>query len=205
VLAAECANNAQIAGALIPLFTLALPHSATVLVILTVLQAHGLLLGPQLMVQHPQVPFTIISSMVFANVALGAISFLLIPLCTRVTQVPKRFLAPAVMTLCLLGAFSSDQTAFGIYVAIFFGFMGYLMRRGGYPIQPLILGLVLSPYVEQYYTRALRLGNGDFRIFVGDPLSVVLWILLLGALIVPLLPRVGRSGAFRTVMQKIRA
>ncbi len=205
VLAAECANNAQIAGALIPLFTLALPHSATVLVILTVLQAHGLLLGPQLMVQHPEVPFTIISSMVFANVALGAISFLLIPLCTRVTRVPRRFLAPAVMTLSLLGAYAAGQTAFGIYVAVFFGFMGYLMRRGDYPIQPLILGLVLSPYVEQYYTRALRLGNGDFRIFVGDPLSIVLWILLLLALIGPLVPRVGRSGAFRAVMQKIRA
>jgi len=83
--------------------------------------------------------------------------------------------------------------------------MGYLMRRGDYPIQPLILGLVLSPYVEQYYTRALRLGNGDFRIFVGDPLSIVLWILLLLALIGPLVPRVGRSGAFRAVIQKIRA
>jgi putative tricarboxylic transport membrane protein len=204
VLAAECANNAQIAGALIPLFTLALPGSATIVIILTVLQAHGLLLGPQLMVQHPDVPFTIISSMVFANVVIAAISFLLIPICTKVTRVPARFLAPSILMLSLLGAYAARQSGFDMGVALFFGIVGYLMRRGAYPIQPLILGLVLSPYVEEFYSRALRLGNGDFRIFVSDPLSVFLWVLLLLALFGPLLPRLRRAAPLQSALRKLR-
>jgi len=204
VLAAECANNAQIAGALIPLFTLALPGSATIVIILTVLQAHGLLLGPQLMVQHPDVPFTIIASMVFANVVLAAISFLLIPVCTKVTRVPPLFLAPSILMLSLLGAYAARQSAFDMYIALFFGVIGYLMRRGKYPIQPLILGLVLSPYIEEFYTRALRLGNGNFLVFVSDPLSILLWILLLLALLGPLFPRLRRSTSLQSALRKMR-
>lgn len=190
VLAAEAANNAVITGAMIPLFTLALPGSGTAVVMLTVLQAHGLLLGPQLMAQHPDIPFTVIASMVLANVVLGVVSFLLIPMCARVTQVKMQWLAPIVLALSLLGAFATRSMVFDLYVAVAFGLLGYFMRLGKYPVQPLILGIVLSPYLEEYYTRALRLGGDSPTIFFDDNVSIILWILLALALLWPLFRRI---------------
>ncbi len=193
VLAPEAANNAVITGSLIPTFTLGIPGSTTAIVILIVMEAHGFLIGPTFMEKHPEIVYLVISSMLFGNIFLFLTAFLSAKYFARVTALPTRILIPSIIVVSLIAAYAPRTSTIDIFIAFIFGILGYVLRNHGFPTPPLIIGVVLGPYAEEYFLRGLRLGHGSLLIFFKDPVSIILWGIFILSIIGPLIYKYKRK------------
>jgi putative tricarboxylic transport membrane protein len=173
----EAANNSAVIGALLPMFALGLPGSATTAILLAGLMMWGLQPGPLLMVQHPDLVWPVIASLYIANFALLAINLPGAAVLAQVARIPLRWLMPVVLVLSLTGAYASTNSIFGPVVALAFGFIGFLFRRTGYPAAPLLLGVLVGDSLEQNLRRSLGLFQGDFTVFFTRPLCLAILFL----------------------------
>lgn len=185
VIAAEAANNGLTSGSLIPLLALGIPGGGTAAVMLIVLQSHGVPIGPRLFQVSPDLAYGVIAAMVLAYVAMTAVGLPLSRVFARMTYVPTRILSPLIISFTLVGAFVARGYIFDMWVALFFGILGFFMRKTGYPPHSVLLGVILGPLAEQYFTRAILLGDGDLRILFSRPIGNGLWVLLALSLIFP--------------------
>lgn len=178
VIASEACDNAVTAGTLIPTFTLGIPGSATAAVMLTALFLNGVQPGPRVLVTHPGEIFSVLLALLLASVLILPFGIVLATPLTRIVRVPVAILVPLVMILAMVGAFAIRSSMFDVGLAVLFGVLGYLMRRRGYPVVPLILGLILGPIAEANFSRSISLGGGDWRYFIGSTTSRVIWAAL---------------------------
>lgn len=183
VAAPESANNSAVVGALLPMFSLGIPGSATTAILLGGLLTWGLQPGPLFISQQPEVVWTVIGSLYLANVALLLINLPGATLLAQIARVPARWMMPGILAISLTGAYAADLNLFAPVVALIFGVVGYLFRRANYPLAPLLLGLVLGDLLEQNLRRSLALSHGDPLVFVSRPLSVAILLLTLGLII----------------------
>jgi putative tricarboxylic transport membrane protein len=189
----EAANNAAAAGVLVPLLTIGLPTSATAAVILTAFQSYGLQPGPQLFTESGPLVWTLIASLYIGNVMLLVLNLPLVRIWARLLTIPAYGIYAGVLVFATLGAFAAGGTTVDLLILCGLGLLGLLMREGGIPVAPAVVGLILGPLAEQQLRRALTLSEGDPAILVSGPITVVLWIMVALALLVPVvLPRVKR-------------
>ena len=184
----EAANNAAAGGGFIPLMTLGIPPNVVMALLLGAFIVHGLQPGPLLMTQNPGVFWGIVASMYIGNIMLLILNLPLVGLWVQVLKVPCKILFPLILLFCLIGVYSLSNAIFDLYVMIFFGLLGYFMRKFGYEPAPLVLAFVLGPLMENNLRKSLIISDGSFSIFVERPISLT--CLLIGALILlsPLLP-----------------
>jgi putative tricarboxylic transport membrane protein len=182
IAAPEAANNAVAATALIPTLSFGVPGSNSTAVLLGGLLIHGIEPGPMLFTRHPDLVYGLFGGLFVANLAQLLLGFLLLGPCLWLVNRPKPYLMGFILVLVFTGVYTLDGSVFDLAIVLTGGVLGYVLRRLGYPILPLVLGLVLGSLVEQNFRRALQLSNGDPAIFLEDPVSVVL--LSLSALIV---------------------
>ncbi len=161
IVASESANNACIGGALIPMLTLAVPGDAVTAVMLSVFTIHGLRPGPLFLSENPQMFSAIMASGIVGCVCLLLLGLFAAPRLSRVLTVPRRFLLPAVGLLCAAGAFAYNNRIFDVFVMLFSGALGFVMRKRGFPAAPLILGLVLGGMMDTNFRRAVSLAAAD--------------------------------------------
>lgn len=180
----ESANNSAVIGALLPMFALGLPTSATTAILLAGLMMWGLQPGPLLMVEHADIVWPVIASLYIANFALLAINLPGAVLLAQVARIPLRWLMPGVLVLSLMGSYANNGNIFGPVVALAFGFIGFLLRRTGYPAAPLLLGLLVGAGMEQNLRRALGLFHGDWSVFITRPINLVILAMTVVLLIV---------------------
>jgi putative tricarboxylic transport membrane protein len=180
VAAPESANNSAVVGALLPMFSLGIPGSATTAILLAGLLAWGLQPGPLFMTQQPDVVWTVIGSLYVANVALLLINLPGTVFLAQIARVPEHWMMPAVLAISLTGAYAADANLFAPVVAIVFGVVGYLFRRADFPLAPLLLGLVLGEALEQNLRRSLMLSRGEPTVFLTRPLSLTIALLTVG-------------------------
>ena len=190
----ETANNAGTAGALLPLLCMGLPANAVSAVLLTAFMIHGVAPGPAMVERQPEIFWGLVASMYVGNVMLLLLNLPLIGILVRILEVPRAYLSPLVILLCVIGVHSSGGTV-AIALAVGFGFLGYHLRRLDFDLGLLVLAFVLGPILERSVRQALAISGGDATIFVGDPLSVGL--LAVAALFVALGLRPGARQAFR--------
>jgi putative tricarboxylic transport membrane protein len=169
----ESANNAAVGGAFVPLFTLGIPANVTMAVLLGALMIHGLIPGPMLLKQHPEVFWGTVTSMYVGNVLLLLLNLPLIGLWVKILKVPYRILFPLIILFCLIGAYSLNSTTFDIGVMVVFGLVGYLMKKFQYEGAPLLLAFVLGPMMEQALRQSLLISHGSFAVFFTRPISAV--------------------------------
>ena len=169
----EAANNAASSGAFVPLMTLGIPSNAVMAMLFAGLLVHGITPGPLMLQQRPEIFWGLIASMYIGNLMLLVLNLPLIGMWVKVTRVPFRILFPLIVLLCIVGVYSIDSSILDLRVMMFFGVIGYLMRRCGYEAPPLILAYVLGPGMEQALRQSLILSNGDFTIFLVRPISAV--------------------------------
>lgn len=187
VAAPESANNAAASGAMVPLLTLGLPGSGTTAVMLGALLMLGLNPGPLLFRDNPEFVFTIIASLYFANIMLVILNLVGIPAFTSILKVPYSILMPCIVIFLILGVYSLEFTMINVWIMIFFGIVGYFMKKMDYPGAPLVLALVLGPITEQSLRRSLALSHGDFSVFFTSPISCTLIIISILVVIWPLI------------------
>jgi putative tricarboxylic transport membrane protein len=170
----EAANNATAMAGFIPLMSLGIPTSAVAAIILGALMMYGLQPGPTLFVQNKTFVWTVIASMYLGNVLLLVLNLPLITLWARISLIPYRVMAPLILAICVVGAYSPRNTMFDVWVALAFGVLGFLMKKKGWPLAPFILGFVLGDMFERALRQSLSIGNGSLLIFVERPIAAVL-------------------------------
>jgi putative tricarboxylic transport membrane protein len=188
----EAANNAAVAGVLVPLLTLGLPTSATAAILLAAFQQYGLQPGPLLFVGNSSLVWGLIASLYIGNVMLLVLNLPLVGLWVRLLAIPQPLLYGGILVFSTLGVYSLNGRVFDLIILYVLGVLGYLMRRFEFPVAPCIIGLILGPLAEEQFRRALSISQGDWSVFVTHPISAALLALAVLCLIVPLLFRLRR-------------
>jgi putative tricarboxylic transport membrane protein len=178
----EAANNAAAQTAFIPSLTLGVPGSPTMALMLGAMVMHNIQPGPQVMTRNPDVFWGLVASMWIGNVILIVLNLPLVGLWVRLLRIPFRALYPAILLFCCLGVYSLRFSTFDVFLAAGFGLAGYVFRKLECEPTPLVIGFVLGPLLEENFRRALIFAEGDYTVFVREPVS--LGLLLLGALVV---------------------
>ncbi len=189
VAAPEAANNASAAGSFVPMLTLGVPGSGTTAVMVGALSLYNITPGPALFTQQPDLVWGLIASMFVGNVMLLFINIPLVGVFTKILQVPNWMLVPGILAVSAVGVYSVHATTFDLVLMAALGMVGYLLRKQGMPMAPLILGFVLGDLMEQNLRRALSITNGELGILVESPISIGLWIAAATMLLLPPLVR----------------
>lgn len=182
----ETANNSYCGGALIPLFTLGIPSSPTIAILLGAFIMHGLTPGPMLFTQNPTFVWGIIASMVVGNAILLVMNLPMASWWAKIAQIPAKLLYPVVLIILLLGAFTINNDVFDICLVLIFGVLGYLMKKLSIPMAPIVLTFVLSGQMENSLMRSIKMNDGSLLGLVTSPVSLTTLILALIVFVVSL-------------------
>ena len=178
----ETANNAHANAALIPLFTLGIPASPTIAVLMGAFLQQGLTPGPTLFTEHSEIAWAIIASLFIGNLLLVLLNVPLVGLWTSILRVPAPILTALILLFMVIGAYTINFSVFDVFVMIGFGLVGLALRHLEIPLAPMVLTLVLGPLMERSLRESLEISQGDFGIFLNRPISAVL--IALGLLII---------------------
>ncbi|HBB18280.1 MAG TPA: transporter [Syntrophus sp. (in: bacteria)] len=170
----ESANNAACASNFIPVLTLGIPTSPVMAVIVGALIIHGVTPGPLLIRNNPDIFWGTIASMYIGNIMLLILNLPLIGLWVKVLKIPYGILFPLILFFCFIGAYSSNNSLVDVNVMIFFGLLGYLMKKTGFEPAPLVMAYILCPFLEEAFRQSLIKSHGDFSIFFKRPLSATI-------------------------------
>jgi putative tricarboxylic transport membrane protein len=181
VAAPETANNSYANAALIPLFTLGLPGSPTIAILMGALIMNGLTPGPLLFSQHATFVWAVIASLYIGNVILLVLNLPLVGLWVKILKIPYNILMVFILVFCIIGAYSLNNSLFDVGMMIVCGLLGYLFKKLDFPLAPAILTLILGPLMERSLREALSMSQGDYTIFLTRPIS--LFFLVLAAVI----------------------
>ena len=179
LLAAEAGNNAAVPGALIPVLTLAIPGSAPAAVLLAAMVIHGLRPGPLIMITQADFFYSVVAMVFWASCAMLVLGLLLTRPLLYVLKIRREWLMGTIFVLCVVGSFAISGRIFDVWVMILFGLIGMLMRETGFPVAPMILGVVLGPILDNNLRRSLSISQGDPIAFVSRPISMVIATMVL--------------------------
>ena len=174
VAAAEAGNNAVCGANLIPLLTLGIPGDIGAAVLLGAFMIQGLHPGPMMFKENIVTIYAIFMALLLANVFNFLISIVYIRFASKVVLIPKGYIFPAVLAFCFFGAYGFNQNLFDVWIALIFGFIGYLLRRNGFPVAPLLIAFMLEPILEGSFRQSLLMSGGSLTIFVTHPISGIL-------------------------------
>ena len=183
LVAPETANNAAVGGAFIPMMTLGIPGDAVTAIMIGALFIHGLNPGPMLMVDQPDMFWFIVGALLTANVFMLLFGLTGIRIFTKIVEMPRSIIIPLILLLSIVGAYAVNNSITDVYWMLGFGVFGYFMRHYGYPLGPVILGVILSRLLDDNWRRAIISERGDIgRFFEGvitSPLSLTLFVAVL--------------------------
>jgi len=177
VAAPEAANNATSSAGFIPLFSLGIPSSPPLAILLAGLMIYGLTPGPVLFEQNGPFVWTVIASMFIGNAMLLFLNLPMVWLWVKLTKVPYGIMAPIILMLCTIGAFSVRNSLFDVLIAYVFGGLGYLFHRYQWPIVPLILCFILGPLLEESFIQTMAMSSGHLMILLERPISFAILVI----------------------------
>lgn len=181
----EAANNASVAGTLVPLLSLGLPTSATAAILLAAFQQFGLNPGPLLFAENAPLVWTLIASLFIANVMLVILNLPLVGLWVQLLKIPTPWLYAGILMFAAMGSIATKGSVAELLMLLVFGLMGFFMRRHDYPVAPMVVGLILGPMAEAQLRRALQISVGDPLVLVQSPIAVVILLVAAAAFIAP--------------------
>jgi len=184
----ESANNAATGGAFIPLFVLGIPSNVAMAMLLGALMIHGLQPGPLLLQEHPEIFWGTVASMYLGNAMLLMLNLPLIGLWVQLLKVPYKIFFPMILLFCMIGAYSENNNPADMLVMLFFGVLGYLLRKYGFDLAPLVLAFVLGRQMEQAFRQSLLLSDGSFLVFFNRPISAAAMALAAFLIVSALIP-----------------
>jgi putative tricarboxylic transport membrane protein len=197
----ETANNAATAGAMVPLLSLGIPFSPATAILLGALVIHGIQPGPLLMTERPEVFWGVVASMYVGNLLLLILNVPLVGVFVSILRLPQHVLSTFVLLLCLVGAYSLNNSPLDLWVLVATGILGYGLRKLAIDPAPLIVAVVLGPIMEKTLRQALFMAHGDWRLLVFRPLSFTLLFIGAAVLVGPaLLGALRRRGAVSAPM-----
>jgi putative tricarboxylic transport membrane protein len=183
----EAANNAAVAGSMIPILSLGIPGNPVTALLLGALIIHGVQPGPLFMTQRPDLFWGIVASMYVGNIFLLVLNLPLVGLWAQLLRVPYYILFPVVLLLCVVGTYSANKNVFDLWVMLGFGLAGHVLRKLEYDLAPFVIAFVLAPLMEQSLRQSLVMSPDGAMILLWRPAAAVL--LAASALLVVLMFR----------------
>jgi putative tricarboxylic transport membrane protein len=183
IVASESANNATIGGALVPLITMGIPGSVVDAILIGALLLHNLQPGPLLFVTNPQVPYTIISTHLIANIVMLIMMVLSVRYIAKLILVPREFLMPTILVFVIIGSFSITNNPFDMWVALGFGVLGFVMQRLKIPLAPFVIGFILAEIAEARLRSGLMSSAGSFEPLFTRPIAATLFYIAMAMLV----------------------
>lgn len=186
VAAAEAGNSSDNGASLIPTLTLGVPGNSIAAVILGGLLVHGLQPGPALFRDNADIVYGFMIQMLLTSMLLFVIGGMLATrIFAQVLRIPQTFLAPMIVCLMVMGVYTVNNTTFDLYFMIAFGLIGYFLNKRGFPLAPLVLGVILGGLAEQSLKTALRISRGDWSILFSNMISQIIILIIMLALLTP--------------------
>jgi putative tricarboxylic transport membrane protein len=194
VIAPESANNGVTSGTLVPVLALGIPGGATGAVMMIVLTYHGVVLGPRIFIEKPEIAYGVFLQMTVCYLLMALMVLPMARYMSRVVWIPTRYLVPLILSLITVAAFADREYVFDMGLALVFGVIGYVARRSRYEVTAMLIGVLMGPMFEQYFLRALRLGQGDVMVLFSSTIGNILWGMVALALLLPWLRSRRRQG-----------
>lgn len=189
----ESANNAHSGAAMIPLFTLGIPSSPTVAVLLGAFIMHGLTPGPTLFNDNPEFVWTIIASMFIGNIILLIFNLPLANWWAKIILVPYKILYPLILIITMLGAYSLNNSLWNVWLMMIFGIIGYIMKKLEFPLAALTLSYILGDQIESTLLQSLALSKNGFMIFFTRPISGTIMAVCLVLVVIGLIGKIKKG------------
>ncbi len=186
VIAPESANNGVTSGTLVPTMAIGVPGGSTAAVMMIVLQYQGIVVGPRLFQEQPQIAYGVFVMMTVAYIMMIPLILPLARYASKVVSVPVHIIVPLIMGLTVVGAFADREYLFDMALALGFGVIGYIAVKTNYHVTSILIGVLLGPIFERYLLRSLRLGQGDIMVLFSSPIANVLWCLLVVSVVAPI-------------------
>jgi putative tricarboxylic transport membrane protein len=177
----ESANNAAATGAFVPLLALGIPTSPVTAVMIAAIMVHGVLPGPMLIQEQPELFWGFVASMYVGNVVLLILNLPMVGLFVNLLRIPYGYLYPCILCFCILGTYAVSNSVVDVWILLAMGGVGYVLRKFGYDLAPVALGLVLAPMIELSLRQSLAMSAGDYGIFLQRPIATTM--LALGAVL----------------------
>jgi TctA family transporter len=182
VVAPETAAHAAGTAALLPMLALGVPGSPTAAVLLGGLLIWGLQPGPLLFVEQKDFVWGLIASMYLGNLVGLIIVLTCVPLFAAILRIPFSIIAPVILVICAIGAYTVHNSAFDVVLMMVFGIVGYAMKKTGYPLAPMVLAIVLGDKAEEAFRQSLLASGGNLGVFFSNGLVATIMVLGLIAL-----------------------
>ncbi len=170
----ESANNAAATGAFVPMLALGIPTGPVTAVMLAAIMVHGILPGPMLIEQQPELFWGFVASMYVGNVVLLILNLPMVGVFVSLLRIPYAYLYPCILAFCILGCYSVSNSTMDVWIMLVMGVVGYALRKFGFDLAPVALGLVLGPMLELSLRQALAMSGGDYMIFLQRPIAVTM-------------------------------
>ena len=183
VAAPEAANNAAATAGMVPLLALGIPFTPALALMLAAMQIQGVVPGPLVATQSPDLFWGVIVSMFVGNVLLVILNLPLVGVWVSVLRLPKSILVPILVLVAGAGAFAEANRVFDLWIFLAAGLLGYLFRFAGLHLAPLILGLILGPLLEGNLSAAMRVGDGDVMYLFTRPIAAAIWLVLVACFV----------------------
>ncbi|OGL25748.1 MAG: transporter, partial [Candidatus Rokubacteria bacterium RIFCSPLOWO2_12_FULL_69_21] len=193
----ESANNAAATGAFVPMLALGIPTGPVTAVMLAAIMVHGILPGPMLIVEQPELFWGFVASMYVGNVVLLILNLPLVGVFVNLLRIPYSYLYPAILCFCILGVYSVASSVVDVWIMLGMGGLGYILRKFGYDLAPIALGLVLAPMLELSLRQSLAMSGGSFGIFFERPIAVTMFVIAGVLILLALKPLVFKSKDWR--------
>ncbi|MDQ3811240.1 MAG: tripartite tricarboxylate transporter permease, partial [Chloroflexota bacterium] len=187
IMGPQCAADAAGVGALVPMIALGVPGSPTSAVILAGLLIWGLTPGPLLFVEHADFVWGLIASVYLGHLITFLVCLLAVPLLASIMRVPYAIITPLIVLVSIIGSYSLNNSLLDVGITVFFGLVGYWLRKLKYPLAPLVVALVLGDSTERTFRQSLIASGGSPLTFVGSPIAAGLLVMCVLVLAYPLL------------------
>jgi putative tricarboxylic transport membrane protein len=185
IIASEASNNSNVAGSLVTIMAFGIPGDAVTAVMLGAMTIHGIQPGPLFMTQQPKVAYGLFAAYILAHPIMIVLQWLLARVYLKIVRVPKAVLFPQVLVLCVIGAYALNNVMENVYALLLFGVLGYGLVKLGFPLAPLILGVILGDQIEVNLVRALMTDDNPW-LFLTRPISGAMLVLSVASVILAL-------------------
>ncbi|WP_439573110.1 tripartite tricarboxylate transporter permease [Phreatobacter sp.] len=183
---AGAANNSALASAWIPALVFGIPGDSITAIVIGVLYMKGMNPGPTVFLQNPQLIYAVFMIFVLANLLMLPLGWTIIKSAKQVLRVPRNILLPMILIFCVVGSYAMTNSVYGIIIMLTMGVLAFILEENGFPVAPIILGLVLGEMFEQNFITSMIKSDGSFLAFFERPIAgmlgvatIAIWLIML--------------------------
>ena len=183
VVATETANNASIGGAMITLLSLGIPGDAQTAILIGAFTMKGVQPGPLMFQNHADIVYFIFIMLIVASFFMLVTEFFMLRGFVRLLKIPKSYLFPVIIFLCILGCYGLSHRIFDVVTMFAFGVIGFFMKQWGFKFQPFIIGFIVGPMAEKNFRKAMMFSDGSLLPFLESPIALFFIVVAVGSIV----------------------